>query len=212
MKQATSLALPFQACLSSCRSKDCTKNHFIYYEDKLGYHVNLELVHYKNASTKGKITLPMSPRAFKLLTHLEQGREACFPNAPSLFLRKDGNTFSPTHFSMYCANLLTLKEGLHVHATALRHFFSSTFRDFLHSAHANMMEQAMKEMQAFATTLMLNSEGAWDATYDEVSPIAREMSSAMAMWQSFEKFVHEAHAIAKSKKPINPLSFDASKL
>lgn len=188
----------------------CPKNHFIYFEDSRGYHIELFEVHFKNDSTKLEATIPISPHFLEKLAYLERGRQAIHPKSPTLFCMMNGDAYNPQYFSTTCAKALTIN-GVRFTATAMRHMFATVYRDFIHHPSSHLLEHTIEELQASAATLMQNTSTSWDVAYDD-SIIDRGVSIALAMWPKFSSFVEEDHKVKKSRKPFDPLTIDIALL
>lgn len=195
----------------NCSNDTCPKNHFEYYHDNNGYHVDFKMVHYKNDSTKGQATLPLAPKLLEKLVLLEKGRRAVFPKSPTLFHKFDGSPFAAPYFSIYCAKLLCFK-GRTFHAIAMRHIFATSLRDFSNSPKSKLLQRAIDELEVDCATMMGNKPPSWDAAYDDGSTLSRKISLAISHWADFEAFVKASHELIKSRVPFDPLKIDMSEI
>lgn len=167
-------------------------------------HVELHLVHYKNGNTKGDMRLPLSNQLVNKLVHLEQGRATIFPHSKALFCKKRGGPYKSGYFSSHVGDVLTF-DGVRFGARGMRHFFATTWRDFIHTSSMHLLEHTIRELEAHASDLMQNSPASWDVAYDEAL-IVRGAQHSIALWPKFEEFVHAQHMLATSRKEVTPLT------
>jgi hypothetical protein len=176
------------------------------------------MVHFKNDSIKGPQHLPLAKENLEVATLLEQA--AAFMDntleegrVHTLFY--DSTYLKPykeAYFSTVCGNLLTMgdspnSQNTRVTSKDIRHMFATGWRDFTNHPGTHLRGLTTEQLDAAAADLMLNSTEAWNAAYDDSNRV-RGMSTTMALWPSFLKFMHEQHLDKMSEEPWDPLAID----
>ena len=204
------------ACLC-CRDKSCPKNHIEHFTleevepDGTTTHVKCAKVwfkHHKNARRDGMVCLLTTPELVPVLDMVEKAHahlvepEAGSRRCPALFL----NSFMMPHqsdasFSQYCTKALS-HPGQHVTANAMRHAFSTNWRDFFD--HTKGIQVVTKELEEGAAHLMGNRPPSWDATYDNHHK-TRAMAKAVKLYPQFSEWVREQAKLKRKVVPRNPL-------
>ena len=180
---------PPRAC--SCRDPGCVRNHGQYLMNRKGSHAELVLVHFKNDALKGNQLLPLSPGLLEPMALLERAVAAELPATDTLFCLTSGKPYQDAYFSQVCSKALTWP-GTRATAGDLRHWFATSWRDFVQSPEAHWHELTAGQLTAAAADQMLNSTKAWDAAYDDTHR-ARGIYTVQRQWAKFREFVREAH-------------------
>lgn len=200
-----------------CREKECPKNHIEHFtleeEGPDGTTIQTKCAkvwfkHHKNSRRDGYVFLLTTPELVPVLdmvekahAHLvepeeEEGRcPALFPNKFMMPHQSDAS------MSQACTKALS-PPGQHVTANAMRHAFSTTWRDFFD--HTKGIQVVTKELENGAAHLMGNRPPSWDATYDN-NHKTRAMGKVVKLYPQFIEWVREQAKLKKKVVPRNPL-------
>jgi len=177
---------------------------------KQAHHASLNVEHHKNEGIKGKQEIPLSSHLLLPITLLERASHFLFPNSPTLFFGYGGEVYELAYFSSIVKGAISLP-NMSLNANDLRHMFVTLWMDFINTPSTNMLNLSISHLNASATSMMLNSTNAWDASYDD-SHMDRAMLTTLAMWPKFVEFVKEAHLDKEATKEWDPLTIPLSSL
>lgn len=206
---------PHTSCAHPHRDKLCPKNHIKHTTMELiipeteeleqTLQSQLELKHHKNSGRRGLDVVPMAQAMVEPLNQLEQAARvlAKSSNCPTLFFSKGPPPapYSEGYFSQVATGLLSTPRQ-HTTANALRHMFSTQFRNF-RSSQVARQEQLEVELEEAAAALMGNSPPAWDATYDDAAQLRKKLK-VLEEYPKFKEWVKAQAALHKQVKPRNP--------
>lgn len=165
--------------------------------------------HHKNERRDGTVCLLTTPELVPLLDMLEKAH--AFLVEPEPMSRKCAAIFTNSYmkphqsdasFSMFCTKALSYG-GQKVTANAMRHAFSTSWRDFFD--HTKGIQLVTRELEDGAAHVMGNRPPSWDATYDN-NKKTRAMAKAIKLYPNFIEWVKEQAKLKKQVVPRNPLA------
>lgn len=192
-----------------CRLRTCPKNHINFFSQvESGHaptmHANLILIHYKGERKAGPATLLVAPGLVPTLLLLEKASNQLAPDSPSIFINKQYHgLYSEAHWSMEVTACLSTC-GHHITARAMRHAFSTNWRDFMDNPKLSL-DMATAQVEAAAAYYMGNTTAAWDATYDDNIRI-RAKQRVLQLYPQFVAWVRAQAARQVQQQPIDPLA------
>ena len=165
-------------------------------------------MHFKNDNIKGPQTIPLAPGTVAVMALLEQA--AAFmrrrlPGVSTLFFSHwTGLTFQSSWFCTLAGDLLTMHGARHTAGT-FRHFFATTWRDFISNPTTQLMGLTAHQLETVAASMMLTSPTQWSLSYDG-STVARGMQTVLQYWPSFLTFLLHSHLDKVTEQEWDPLT------
>ena len=194
------LLIPGSTC---CRNPKCPKNYIVFSKDSVnGHQCLMQLVHFKNDSTKGLRRIPLDPQLMEPFIMLHKAREACAPHCKTLFFNKSLNRHEYEYFITKCADALSTPHKKRVTAGVCRHLYETKYREFLHQLGFKLLDIAMDELDKAAAEGMLSSTDIVSRTYDRGEK-DRAYFLTQPYWPLFKEFVRTDYKAATSRQHWN---------